>query len=477
MKTLILSLLTFLSYTAHAQTIEGFPTKITNSSLQVAGSVNQANDDFEQRCYREGVPGPTGFEATGFVWSGLNTQGGQSVGTIQPIPPGYAYYLKSVTLSSTRQVRLKGGFGYYAVGNTAVQFNSQVVGGPSGSVVINVGSVIRPGMGPYGVNIISMSEADPLLIVASAVNGSTGLVTTKNPTLTPLANQAFSYSVSVTNSTSTSLTGTTTLTDVLPTGVRLVAVSGSGWSTSVASGTITATTTAILAPGTNSAPLSVTVAPTINAHISGSGNGWLIDCDNDYSAPHIMPIIGTSISAGSGASNYKTMWSMLFRNWLRNERGYHIRRINKSVSGSTTTDHDNFRLFDNRYDFDTKTGVWVYEHGVNNKSTNVPDSKTVADLVDMIRHKQRKAPTAKMLVLAPFPVTNAALEAGLATLSPQMAAAVASVGDPNIIWIGSTRTCFNPALDTTDGIHPNDGGNLKIFQAVRDDLNALNIQF
>ncbi|MGF7213863.1 putative repeat protein (TIGR01451 family) [Spirosoma lacussanchae] len=471
MRLVLIALFSLLSLAGFGQT--GFPTTITNSKLDIV----QTNDDIEQRCLREGQIWPTAVEANNIVWTGLSSSGGQGVGNLSA-PNGFSYYLKSVSISATRKTRMKSVYGYYAVGNSTVTSNAFVAGGETGTATVPVGALVRPGMPAFSFNITSVLDADPLSTVAVATQGSVALSAAKPANNTVLSNGQYSHTVTVTNTSGASLTGVTTVTDALPSGVRLVSATGTGWSFTTTSGGYTATSSTTLANNASLPAITVTVAPLVTVSISGAGNGYLIDCDTDYSAPNIMPICGTSITFGTGATSYKTMWSMQFRCWLRDVRGYRIRRINKAISGSNSSDHEALRAFDNRYDFDTKTGVFVYEQGgINDEAQSVPVATSQANLLAMIRHKQQRYPDMTMLVLAPFPVTNAGYEAGLVTRSAALSATVASVNDPKVIFISSTRTCLIPATDLTDGIHPNDSGNTKIFQAIRDEIISRNIQF
>jgi lysophospholipase L1-like esterase len=198
--------------------------------------------------------------------------------------------------------------------------------------------------------------------------------------------------------------------------------------------------------------------------------------DTDYNAPYIMPVCGTSISFGTGSSTSEGMYTWLFRNWLRETKNYRIRRINRAISGSTSTHHESLRVLEGRYDFDKTKGVFIYEHGVNDVSQGLSTAISKANLLAMIRHKQRLYPDMTMLVLAPFPVSTAQ-EANLAILSPALDTTVADVNDPKVIYVSTTRTCFDPVTDTTDGIHPTETGNAKIATAIINFCNSNNIQF
>lgn len=123
------------------------------------------------------------------------------------------------------------------------------------------------------------------------------------------------YNISVSNITSVATTGTVTLTDTLPTGLTATAISGTGWTCTLA--TLTCTRSDSLA-GLSSYPpitLTVTVAPdaplslTNSAMVSGGGeSNTSNNTDTD-----VTTITGVDYGdapdsgSGTGANNYETL--------------------------------------------------------------------------------------------------------------------------------------------------------------------------
>ena len=79
---------------------------------------------------------------------------------------------------------------------------------------------------------------------------------------------ADNYTIAVNNVGPGSTSGLVTITDTLPTGLTPTAASGTGWTTSIAGQTVTATRSDVLAAGASYPPLTVTVRVENDAHPS-----------------------------------------------------------------------------------------------------------------------------------------------------------------------------------------------------------------
>jgi uncharacterized repeat protein (TIGR01451 family)/fimbrial isopeptide formation D2 family protein len=97
------------------------------------------------------------------------------------------------------------------------------------------------------------------------------------------------YTLKVNNAGSASTSGTYTVTDVLPTGLTYVSATGTGWSCSSTSGTVTCNSSTLIAPGATSAnAITLTVLPaaaaapqvTNTATVSGGGEPASLNGNN-----------------------------------------------------------------------------------------------------------------------------------------------------------------------------------------------------
>lgn len=73
------------------------------------------------------------------------------------------------------------------------------------------------------------------------------------------------YNIAIHNNGPDSATGTTTVTDTLPTGFTFVSGTGTGWTCSASGQNVTCTTTSTIATGTNANPITLTVAVSSSA--------------------------------------------------------------------------------------------------------------------------------------------------------------------------------------------------------------------
>jgi uncharacterized repeat protein (TIGR01451 family) len=100
------------------------------------------------------------------------------------------------------------------------------------------------------------------------------------------------YTITVSNSVgSLSSTGTITVTDTLPAGLGFVSAVGTGWSCGFAAGTVTCTTSNVIAAGASASPITLTVSVAPNAApsvlnfatVSGGGEPGTVTGNNTAS--------------------------------------------------------------------------------------------------------------------------------------------------------------------------------------------------
>lgn len=328
------------------------------------------------------------------------------------------------------------------------------------------------------VNIKNITSFSHDLQIVKASFASTELVTSKSNAI-PGTNGKFSYTITVTNNSGGATSGTITVLETLPSGLRFLTASGAGWAASETNGVITITTPDVIA---NAGTKVVTINVATKTKIRGSykTTGWLVDNDINYDAPAIW-WVGQSITAGVGTSNYRFTFSYLVRNYVRDVKGVISRVVNKGLSASTTVHHEDSRKFDNRYDPVEKPLAVVYEFGYNDVVQSIPSATTLVNLVSMVSHFRRYGANIPILVMSPIPTLDAPTEAALITLRSSMQNAVNTlrISDPNVYFIPATGTLWNASTEsmanTSDGIHPTAVGNSKIANAINEFINTNNI--
>jgi len=127
------------------------------------------------------------------------------------------------------------------------------VGAAAVPSVVNRAHVLTPGEPPvYRTN---NSASDPTTVVPQPLD----LAITKLASSPFVVGQNGTFSLTVSNGSPTATSGTTTVTDVLPTGLTFVSATGTGWTCGAVAQTVTCSTATILAPGASST-ITLTVA-------------------------------------------------------------------------------------------------------------------------------------------------------------------------------------------------------------------------
>lgn len=148
-----------------------------------------------------------------------------------------------------------------AVGASAPPITLTVaVGSAAVPSVTNVATVATPDDIVPGNNTAS----DPTPVAPAP---TLDLAIVKTATTPFVVGSNASYQLTVTNVSLAPTTGTTTITDILPTGLTYVSAAGAGWSCSFASGAVSCTNPAVLVPTASS---SVTVTVLVDAAASPS---------------------------------------------------------------------------------------------------------------------------------------------------------------------------------------------------------------
>ena len=121
------------------------------------------------------------------------------------------------------------------------------------------------------------------------------------------------YTITPRNSGGAATSGTTTVVDTLPAGLTATAISGSGWTCTLA--TLTCTTTAVVAANTNFNPITVTVnvapnATNVTNNVAVSGGGQTNTTNDTAADPTIITVVdffqiryAANLTSGDGVIN------------------------------------------------------------------------------------------------------------------------------------------------------------------------------
>lgn len=148
--------------------------------------------------------------------------------------------------------------------------------------------------GGGATNTAIVSDITPVIPIAPILT-----ITKTNSPSTFVVGETGTYTLTVGNSGSASTSGTTTVTDVLPSSLTFVSgsLTGAGWTLTVTGQTITATTTATISPTETLPPISFmvivgsTAAPSVTNTASAFGGGAL----NTALASDTTPVSTTPI--------------------------------------------------------------------------------------------------------------------------------------------------------------------------------------
>jgi lysophospholipase L1-like esterase len=448
------------------------------------------SETIRARLQREANPWDIFFDVLA-RWGGSGASGGNVfLTTFTRTCVNKGYYAESfcITTSKLCKVRTTGlslvdaVTGLARIGSSEDQFNDFTLA-PGVPLTLVCNQLFTPDRKSPSLYLISVIDQDPRYPIPVVSGGGVTLWTiNKNGGLTGnntnIGNGFYTYTINLTNSSAGASSGMITITDQIPVDARYVLGSGTGWTISESGGVLTATTSSVIAAGAAANVVTITLAPKTNVQLSMSLKGHQCDIDINYNAKPLV-FCGTSITYGTGPTSYNSSYSYLFRNWLRDVRQKTYRVVNRAIPGSTSTHHENLRAFTNRYDLGEQPEVVVYEHGVNDAATSIPTATSVANLLAFIAHWRRISPDIWVIAVAPTPLQVVGWEAGCVAVNTAYINALTTLNDPKVTYVAATRTLWNPVtesgVNTTDGTHPNDVGNGKIYSAITNHIINNNI--
>lgn len=442
--------------------------------------INNGYNDFEEYLATEGILYPVGQTKTsGFLWNGNTVSGGDVFGSTKGnLNIDNALYIKSIVVTSdtpcTVQITQ-----LFSTFNTPVtnMFTQYLV---NGTTTIPVNSLQK--IDQFGnITVVDVPQSNPSSIYAT-VNQSNFVVTKSNTTTINNNLKTYSVVVTITNYSGTSSVGSLVISDKMPIGCNFVSASGTGFTLAQTGNTYTMTTTDVIA-NNGTKTYTLTVQNILPIRVGFSINGVSISNDTDFSS-RPMVWAGTSITNGTACTTFRNNYTYLLKNWLKDNLFINTRVVNKAIGGSQTNSMNDFRLFNNWYDFKQEPKFLFIEHGVNDIGQSIPTNTSVDNVTKMITYYRKKYPTCYIIILASFPVTNVTTEAGLVTYRIAMQTLVNSYSAQEqvyIKYIAGTGNAWNPvtqgSIYTPDGVHVNDAGRLLIFNAITNYITTNSLTF
>lgn len=204
-------------------------------------------------------------------------------------------------------------------------------------------------------------------------------------------------------------------------------------------------------------------AGSVDYYGAVSASGYRITDDFNFDASKRVLFIGDSILNGtSGPTKTALQWAFIVKSYLVS-LGYDIRVILKSVSGSTTADHESWRAAG--YHDIADPALIVYAVGVNDAGAAVSDAAYTANITAFWNWAKVRYPNAKMIVCGVTPLENNTSETRAAGLRAAASAFVAAQDDAHLKYVNlgaafDRTVSSNYASTDTAGsrVHPNDTG-------------------
>lgn len=218
-------------------------------------------------------------------------------------------------------------------------------------------------------------------------------------------------------------------------------------------------------------------ATATGAYLYIFATGFQVYDDLDFSADKIMLVVGDSILNGTAGITQKSKsMEWLTRGYFQ-AQGSRVRVVNKSISGSTSSDHEARRTA-GVYDM-PQVDYLHYQLGTNDAGV-ISAATAQANLAAMIAWKRQRYPKAKMIVWGSTPREDNTTETALAAIRTAQQAAVTAAADPTVLFCS-----LGSAFDRTQGVtvysaqdtagqrvHPNDTGHAGAYSVISGFLTA-----
>lgn len=212
-----------------------------------------------------------------------------------------------------------------------------------------------------------------------------------------------------------------------------------------------------------------------------SANCRVITDDTNFSADHVCLFAGDSTINGTGPTATYKMWPFIVRDFLLSQ-GYNCRVVLKSVSGSTSADHELWRQSGWHGAVLQRPSFGVYNLGINDSANATAVGTYLANVQAYWTWWSKAFPNAPLIIMGPTPHENDTVEALSVTYRSTVAAWVASVGsarlkfaDPTALW--DRKVASNYAASDTAGnrVHYTDGPNAAVAVLLQSVITANNL--
>lgn len=246
---------------------------------------------------------------------------------------------------------------------------------------------------------------------------------------------------------------------------------------------------------------AIVTAGSVIAHVLRSGDGTTLinssamvsgvrmTADFNFSAKKVMMWIGDSITLGTamGGNSYSsylntsTSISPLdhFAFQARNKfqtKGVDCRLVIKAM-GSHTSKQMGYWIKQGWFDIDQCDCIF-YQLGVNDATLGTTDGEFTAEINRVIDLRNRKFPSAKLVLVGDTPLNNSTSETRLAQLR---AIKASFASDTNKIYYMNLGNAFDRTVLTnytsSDGTHPNIASNLLVGNTISSWIDANNFTF
>lgn len=207
--------------------------------------------------------------------------------------------------------------------------------------------------------------------------------------------------------------------------------------------------------------------------------GWKITDDFNFTASKPVLYVGDSIIGGTGPTATQNMYPWIAKTNF-NTLGYDTRIILKSVSGSTTANHETWRSAG--YHDVLGPALIVYVVGVNDAVGSVAAGTYTTNITAFWQWVKYRYPQSKMIICGPTPVQNDTTSGFLDQYRTAASNYVTSENNPRLKYVNlgdsfdRTNTAFYIASDPAGSkIHPNDAGHAAIGSNFNTKFNALGL--
>lgn len=221
-------------------------------------------------------------------------------------------------------------------------------------------------------------------------------------------------------------------------------------------------------------------ATPTGAYVYVTAMGFSIYDDLNFGADKVMLVIGDSILNGTAGITQKTKsMEWLTRGYFQ-AQGRDVRVINKSISGSTSSDHEARRAA-GVYDF-AQVDYLHYQLGTNDAGS-ISATTARTNLEAMIAWKQQRYPRATMVVWGSTPREDNTKETALAAIRTAQEAAVTAAADSKVKFC-SLAAAFDRTVSTNyatsdtagDRVHPSDAGHTAAYSVISGFLTAQDVE-